>query len=89
MLKNINKKIYDLGADQIERRYKNFPFERWTQVMEDLAWNAFYNDNYKIRTLAEGYFLIVEVYTEDTAYENLRDYTEQGITPNEELGAVA
>lgn len=39
----------------------------WHELVEPLAWNAYYNDNYKIPSIEFGLYVIAEVYGEDMA----------------------
>ena len=52
---------YKEGEKQFsERTYINL--DNLDDNLEDLAWNAYYNDKYKIKSDAEGYFVITEYY---------------------------
>ena len=73
----LNIKLYSLGAE-IEKRYLHLSDEEWDKLKKDLAWNAYYNDNYKVESIAEGYFLIVEVYGIEMANDYLRYYENDG-----------
>ena len=56
--------LYREGAKQFESR--EGIEDNYEEVMEDLGWNAFYNDGYKCRSDAEAYFIIVEYYGIET-----------------------
>lgn len=57
--------LYKEGAKQFESR-KGVE-EHYEEMLEDLSWNAYYNDGYKCQSDAECYFLITEAMDEETA----------------------
>ena len=56
--------LYKEGAKQFESR--EGIEDNYEEVMEDLGWNAFYNDGYKCQSDCECYFIITEVYGIET-----------------------
>ena len=71
----LNKEIYRQGMQVFEAKYINLEEDEYKEVMEDMAWNAFYNDNHKVNSIAEGYFLISEVYGDKEANKYLMENT--------------
>lgn len=48
------------------------------ELMDDLAWNAWYNDSHRVPTAEMGYYLIAEMMDLDTANQYLLEMEEAG-----------
>jgi len=65
---DLHHRIYD--QDEFE--------EANNELMDDLAWNAWYNDSYRVPTAEMGYYLIAEMMDLDTANQYLLQMEEAG-----------
>ena len=74
----LNKKIYNIGSEQFDKKYGHLSETDYHEELEDKAWNAYYNDMYKVDTVEEGYYLISEVYSVDLANQFLTECIECG-----------
>ncbi len=58
------KDLYREGAKQFEAR--EGIEDNYEEVMEDLGWNAYFNDGHHCQSDAECYFIITEFYGIET-----------------------
>lgn len=77
------EEAYSIGDEQfakwLERKgydYWAMDDYEWNELVEPLAWNAYYNGNYRIPSIEFGLYVIAEVYGEEMAREYYNEYME-------------
>ena len=69
----LNTRLYRAGMNEFENRdIWNMNEEDFMEEVENLIWNAIYNDNHMIQSEAEGYAIIAEYHSIEEAEEYLR-----------------
>lgn len=81
-----NTMLYNKGENEFFSRFHD-PVKELEQFekeeIENLIWSAKYNDNYGIRSVAEGFFILTEYDSEEAAEEYIKEYLENGWTMDE------
>ena len=75
-----NKDLYMMGMEEFEAITDRLSDDDYYEARRTAADNAWYNDNYKVASVAIGYFVITEEYGAEQANVYLVEHEEQTIT---------